>query len=309
MVLSVTARRPVVVAGATASGKSELAMMLAERFDGEIVCCDSVQLYRGFDVGSAKPTAAQRAQFPHHMVDVVDWSHPYDASRYAREALEVIGEISGRGKLPIIVGGTGLYLRALWREGWDDLPSDAKLREQLAALDNDELHRRLAELNPTRAAQIHRHDRYRLQRGLEIALLAPGHGSPGDPAERVNGTRGDYVVILMAVAREVLNERIAQRTALMLDGGLIAEVEKLLGEGCPPSAKPMQSIGYKQVTQFLEGALSRPNLATAIVTATRQYAKRQRTWFHKVAADFYPTLPHLSSTELAAIESALDISE
>ena len=313
MVRPVTAgfRRALVVAGPTASGKSDLAMALARRLHGEIVCCDSVQLYRGFDIGSAKPTPTEQAEIPHHMVDIISWRDSYDACRYALDARQAIDTIAARGKLPVIVGGTGLYLRALWREAWDDLPSDPDLRVQLSTCSNEELHCRLAELQPTRAAQIHRNDRYRLQRGLEIALLRASAvggsgGAPDRPPSGRNTSRGDYVVLLTRPERGALVERIALRAGRMLEQGLIAEVIGLTREGCPLTAKPMQSIGYKQVAAMLAGELAADALVAAIAAATRQYAKRQRTWFQKVPADFSLTEPALTDELCAAVRKALE---
>ena len=301
------AHRSLVVAGPTASGKSQLAMDLARSLGGEIVSCDSVQLYRGFDIGSAKPTPAERREIPHHMVDIMGWQDGYDASRYAHDAREAIAQILSRDRIPIIVGGTGLYLRALWGEEWDNLPSDERLREELSVLSADQLHQQLTALNPQRAAQIHRNDRYRLQRGLEIALLSKDAAYDKKERQRDEKGRNEHVMIFIAVKREMLHERIARRTANMLDAGLISEVENLVREGCPLTVKPMQSIGYKQVAQLLSGQLARADLAPSIEAATRQYAKRQRTWFHKVPADVYLDEPALSPSLLSTLQSALDI--
>ena len=299
------AQKFLVVAGPTASGKSDLAMDLARKLDGEIVCCDSVQLYRGFDIGSAKPTQTEREEIKHHMVDVVSWQDDYDACRYARDASPLLEQISNRGKIPIVVGGTGLYLRALWGETWDDLPSDKKLREQLALHTPGELHQRLAELNPQRAAQIHRNDRYRLQRGLEIALLTKEGVQESTLKPAASNSRSDYFLILLSPQRDILLQRIAMRTLKMLEGGLVDEVTKLLTEGCPPDAKPMQSIGYKQVTQTLHGCTAFTELAELIMVATRQYAKRQRTWFNKVPAEMERADAKFSTVDLELVRRAL----
>lgn len=271
-----------VIAGPTASGKSALAMELAQKFQGEIINCDSVQLYRGFNIGSAKPTAEEQALVPHHLLDVVNADENYDARCFAEDTEALIEKIRSHNRLPIVVGGTGLYLRALWRENWHDLPKSESLRQELEAWTNDELHQRLHELDPARAAQLHRNDRFRLQRAVEIATLT---GKPLSAQTPKSDERSRAFAIRVICPRPLLQERSRQRVDLMLKAGLIEEVRQLLANGVDPHCKPMQSIGYAQVVEFLEGKITEAQLPEQIQIATRQYAKRQETWFKKVHFD------------------------
>jgi tRNA dimethylallyltransferase len=271
-----------VIAGPTASGKSALAMEIAQRFHGEIINCDSVQLYRGFNIGSAKPTAEEQALIPHHLLDVVSAHENYDARCFAEDTEALIQEIRGRNRLPIVVGGTGLYLRALWRDNWHDLPKSESLRQELESWSNDELHKHLHEIDPARAAQLHRNDRFRLQRAVEIARLT---GKPLSAQTPKTDERNRAFAIRVLCPRPLLQERSLLRVEQMLKAGLIDEVRQLLASGVDPQCKPMQSIGYAQVVEFLEGKITEAELPEQIQIATRQYAKRQETWFKKVQFD------------------------
>ncbi len=278
------AKKLVVICGPTASGKSGFGLELARALNGEIVSCDSVQVYRGFNIGAAKATEAEQREIPHHLLDVVDCSEEFDARAYGEKARAAIEVILHRGKVPIVVGGSGLYLRALWEEDWhEDLPKDEGLRDELAKLERHELLKRLAEKDPERAASIHPNDRYRLTRALEIALLT---GKPlSDRARKLSPLKKQSYTIVLRPPRALLHQRIADRVVQMMADGLLAEVETLIKKGCSPTCKPMQSIGYKQAAACLRGELSIEKLPATIIAATRQYAKRQDTWFRKVAAD------------------------
>jgi tRNA dimethylallyltransferase len=270
----------VVIAGPTASGKSALALALAERIGGEIVGCDSVQVYRGFDVGSAKPSAEEMGRVRHHLIDVVDWNEDYDAARYARDARKAIGDIKERKKIPVVVGGTGLYLRALLQEAFhDDLPSDEGLRSELRKETSEVLYSRLKACDPKRASEIHPNDRFRVVRALELNILlgGPVHEKTSIQVE----ADSDAVIFILDPERATLHERIALRTAQMLKEGLMGEVSNLIKSGVSVTCKPMESIGYKQAATFLKGTLAEELLFDQIKAATRQYAKRQSTWFRK----------------------------
>ncbi len=271
-----------VIAGPTASGKSALAMELARRFRGEIINCDSVQLYRGFNIGSAKPSAADQALIPHHLLDIVNWDENYDARCFAEDTENLIQKIRHQDRLPIVVGGTGLYLRALWREQWHDLPKSEQLRRELELLTNEQLQKKLQELDPVRSAQLHLNDRFRLQRALEIAMLT---GKAMHQQEAIAGEKNRAFSIRVLCPRAELQVRSQQRVTAMLKAGLIEEVKHLLATGVDPACKPMQSIGYAQVIDFLEAKISEADLPEQIQIATRQYAKRQETWFKKVDFD------------------------
>jgi tRNA dimethylallyltransferase len=271
------------IIGPTASGKSALALKLAHELRGELINCDSIQIYKGFDIGAAKPSVEERASIPHHLIDILQGSEDYDARAFAAEAEEAIHAIRNRCRTPIVVGGTGLYLRALWRDGFHDLPKSAALREQLKALSPEELRTKLDVIDPGRAQEIHGNDRFRLQRALEVALLL-GH-SVKELAPSMS-RRGEAFVIYLENERKILHERIARRSSEMLDQGLVDEVQGLLARGVPPTAKPMQSIGYREAVAYLNGDFSRGELQEKIMIATRQYARRQETLFRKMPKDF-----------------------
>lgn len=273
----------VVVAGPTASGKSDIAMALAERYQGSIVCCDSVQLYRGFDIGSAKPSVADRQCVPHHLYDVFNWNEACEAATYAQLARRAINEIRGNGRVPILVGGTGLYLRALLGDAWDsDVPSDEGLRRDLSQRPSGELFSDLQKVDPARASQLHPNDRFRVIRALEINKLT------GHPVKFRQANTAQFeaaFMILVCPDRHILHERIQIRTSEMVRAGLEREVRELLSSGADPDCKPMQSIGYKQMIALIQGKLDCLQLEEKILAATRQYAKRQMTWFKKVPSD------------------------
>jgi tRNA dimethylallyltransferase len=277
----------IVIGGPTASGKSALAIQMAKSIGGAIVCCDSVQVYRGFDIGSAKPTADERVIVPHYLFDILDWSDPFDAALYAQAAKIVMTEIKCQGLIPIIVGGTGLYLRALLGDAWDDdIPSDNNLRLELAKRDSLDLYGELQSRDPRRAANLHSNDRFRVIRALEINILT---GSIVQARQSNAPSASNHLMIFLNPDRQILHDRIKTRTSLMLEGGLVREVERLLASGVDPASKPMQSIGYKQVVQMRLGVLAKENLEEKIIFATRQYAKRQVTWFKKVHHDLQGT--------------------
>lgn len=279
----------IAIIGPTASGKSNLGMALAERWNGEIVSCDSVQVYKAFDIGSAKPSKEEQARIPHHMIDLVTWKQTFDAARYRDSALEKIQEIHARGKRAIIVGGTGLYFRALCGSQFHDLPSSAELRAQLETLSNEELHKKLASLDQDRGKQIHINDRFRLLRACEIALLT------GESLQTLSLSRTENLqrpfTVLCNPPREDLLKTISLRSEHMLKAGLLDEVESLLKEGCPDSTKPMQSIGYRQVCDFFRGDMSQNQILEKIIIATRQYARKQMMWFRKVPIDLEMNYP------------------
>lgn len=299
------AKKILVIAGPTASGKTELALRCAEEFGGEIVNCDSIQLYRGFDIGAAKPDAAERARAPHHLFDVLEWHEECDARRYASMAHATVDEIHGRGKLPILVGGTGLYLRAFWQEGWHtELPKDEALRLSLQSISNEDLAQELKEKDPKRASEIHLNDRFRLQRAVELVrLLGKPLSSLEPPAP--SPYKEQSVTVILQPDRAWLHQRIEKRVGLMLEAGLIAEVDGLLAKGCSADAKPMQSIGYRQVIEFRTGILTQERLASEILFATRQYAKRQDTWFGKIEAKLRLHPPTLTHSYISSLRSLL----
>lgn len=272
--------RPKVLAvvGPTAAGKSELALRLAEATGGEIISADSVQVYRGMDIGSAKPSPAEQKRVPHHMIDVADASEEYSVGRFQTEAREAIASVHGRGRLPIVVGGSGLYVNAI-TYGLDlscRPEADPVLREALAQLTPEELYRRLAEADPEAAARIHPNNRVRVQRALEIALS--GRAAPYD----FESDRSEYSLAILGVVRPraELYERINARVDQMMAAGLADEVRSLYAR-CR-GARALQAIGYKEIIACLEGKVGTLEEAAELIKRnTRHFAKRQLTWFRR----------------------------
>lgn len=277
--------RLVVIQGPTASGKSELAVRLAERFDGEIVNADSMQVYRRMDVGTAKPSPDLLARVPHHLLDICDPDADFSAADFLRHASRAIEEIHRRGKRVFLVGGTGLYIKTLIR-GLVDFPggNDA-IREELEALGRTEgvaeLHRRLAEVDPAAAARLHPNDRLRVVRALEVFLMTGRPLSAYHEEHRFAEERYDTLKLGIAVERELLYRRIEERVDRMVAEGLVEEVRGLLAAGWAPSLKAMGAIGYREVCAHLAGGLSIEEAVRLIKQNTRNYAKRQMTWFRK----------------------------
>ncbi len=283
----------VAIVGPTASGKSALAVWLAERLNGEVVACDSTQLYRGFDIGTAKPNVAERRAVPHHLIDVLDPSEIATAGGYRQLALSVLADLRQRKRLPILTVGTGLYLRALL-EGLAEVPQRSEaLRERLRASAEEHspgyLHCILKRLDPEAARRIAPADEQKLIRAIEVCLLARQpvskvHRTGRKPLE---GWRA--VKIGLMPPREKLYERIQVRTAAMLERGWMREVQGLLDSGLHESAKPFGFIGYRELRAVLRKELSLPQAREAIQQATRRYAKRQLTWFRKeVSVHWFP---------------------
>ncbi len=276
-----------VILGPTASGKSSLALALAREFDGEIVSCDSVAVYRDFEIGTAKPTRADRELIPHHLIDVANPAEPFTAGEYARQARAAIADISSRGKLPIVVGGTGLYLRALL-EGLFPGPQRSedlreRLRESAVQLGSSYLHRLLSRLDSSSASQIHPNDTPKLIRAIEVCL-ADRRPMSELWQERGRDPLSGYRILRLGLNpdRDQLYARINARAAAMFEGGLVEETRLLL-EKYPQlsGATPFTSLGYKQATAYLEGELTLAQAGALTQQGHRNYAKRQLTWFRR----------------------------
>jgi tRNA dimethylallyltransferase len=275
----------VAIVGPTAAGKSALALAVAERFAGEIINCDSVQVYRGFDIGSGKLPAEERRGLPHHLLDILEPGEVFTAGDYRRAALNALQGIRQRGKLPVLVGGTGLYLRALLLGLFEGPPrSDAlraRLREMAARRGRGFLHRLLARLDPDRAGQIKRQDTQKIIRAIEVCLLAR------QPMSRLleGGRRGlsgfRVYKIGLDPPRRLLYQRIDRRVEQMFAAGLLEETRAMLARPDAARLKPLEAVGYRQACEALRGALSVADAIRAAQTATRHYAKRQLTWFHR----------------------------
>ena len=276
-----TADRIVVLSGPTASGKSAHALALAREFPLEVVNADSLQVYRHFDIGTAKPTVAERGEVPHHLVDVADPDEPYDAGRYVRDAERAIEGIRARGRVPMLVGGTGMYIRALLR-GLDPLPSDVRVRETLSRRWDAEggaaLHEELARIDPETSAKVHPSDRHRVVRALEIAAVTGVPPSRARASWSAADARHGCLFLALWPDRETLYGRIDARTEEMFRRGLLEEVRGLLARGFDRSLKPMMALGYRHAAAHLLDGVPLSGTIDAVKRDTRRYAKRQVTW-------------------------------
>ncbi|HUI58185.1 MAG TPA: tRNA (adenosine(37)-N6)-dimethylallyltransferase MiaA [Bryobacteraceae bacterium] len=274
----------VAVAGPTGSGKSDLALAIAEQFHGEIVNCDSLQVYRHFDIGTAKLPPDERRGIAHHLIDILDPDELFTAGAYARLARETVAAITTRGRLPILAGGTGFYLRALLDGLFEGPSRDQALRNRLQERESrrpGSLHRLLTRLDSATARKIHPNDVPKVTRALEVCLLMrrPVSQLFGQGRDALRGYRTLKLGLLPD--RDLLYQRLDERCAAMFAGGLVDEVRHILSLGFAAEVKPFESHGYKQALQFIRGEL---NLREAIFYAqrsTRQYAKRQLTWFRR----------------------------
>jgi tRNA dimethylallyltransferase len=297
----------VLIMGPTGTGKSELALSLAHEFPLEIVSVDSALVYRGLDIGTAKPTAAERALIPHHLIDVCDPAEPYSAGRFLDDTLELIPAIRRRGRIPLLVGGTMLYFRALMRGLATLPPADSALRARLDARARDTgwpaLHAELARVDPGAAARIHPADGQRIQRALEVFELTGETIS--DRQRRVTGTGLRLSAhALMTFTRDELYQRLDRRFDAMLATGLVEEVRTLYRRGdLTPELPSLRSVGYRQLWAHLEGRVTMTEAVAAAKRATRNLAKRQLTWLRSEPA--IPWIVGLEDQQLAPIKSVL----
>ena len=274
-----------VILGPTAVGKSGLALEIAQKYGGEIVCIDSRTVYRKIDIGTAKPTPRQRKMVPHHMLDLLDLNQKCDAVWFASEARKAVTEISARGRLPILVGGAGFYLRSVLHGLFDiDLPEEerAEFAARVSNITTSELYEQLSEVDRESSVKIHENDRYRIVRALEVYALS---GTPlsehiSDQADD-DGFSLNAIKIGLNTRREIIHQRINDRTAEMIENGWIEEVRELLNEGVGTELPGMQTIGYQEIISYLNGEIDFDSCVERISAATRQYAKRQLTWFRK----------------------------
>mgnify|MGYP001316459309 CR=1 FL=1 len=270
----------IVIGGPTASGKTAAAIAMARATGGEIISADSVQVYRHLDIGSAKPTAAERAMAPHHLIDVVDPDEHFSGGIYQTLARSKVAEIEARGNLPIVCGGTGLYIRSLIRGLFPGPPADEVLRAQLNAREDEApgyLKMRLLSIDPVAGERLHVNDRVRLIRALEVYELTGRTITQHHREHQLAPPFREHLTYTIMPPKEILEERIRRRAAQMLAQGFEEEVRTLLNRGYGPRLRAMQSVGYRQVVEHIEG--SGEDLFEAIVKAHLKYVKQQRTWF------------------------------
>jgi len=284
----------IAILGPTASGKSELGLALAERLSGEIVCCDSVQVYRGMDIGTGKPTREEQTRCPHHLLDLVDPCEPFHAAAWAERARVVIDDVQRRGRTPTIVGGTGLYFRALRGGLFDAPPPDPSIRArhqaEAAVLGVPALHRRLQEIDPDAAARILSGDLVRTSRALEV------YEQTGIPISELRRRAARpplpwrLFVVILDYPLDKLRLRIQARVERMMGAGFLAEVEILRRAGFGRT-RALEALGYRQLGQHLDGLITLEEAVAQTKLATSGYARRQRTWFRREAADIRASAP------------------
>jgi len=273
----------VFLAGPTASGKTGLAVELASRLGAEVVSADSMLVYRHLDVGTAKPTVEERRGIAHHIVDVVDPDEPYDAARYRADALEALADLAARSVPALVVGGTGLYLRALRHGLVPTPPADpglrARIEERAARRGTAALHAELAGVDPDAAEQIHPNDLVRIQRALEI------FHTTGRPASEVRGEHGfgkpelDVLYLVLDLPGDVLRERIRRRASAMVEAGLLDEVHRAMAMGFGPELRPLQALNYRHAIAHMNGEYDREGMLERMENETWQFSRRQRRWF------------------------------
>lgn len=276
--------RVLCLAGATASGKSEIALLLAGQLGGEIISVDSMQVYRGLDVGTAKPGPAERQRVPHHLIDVVGLNEPFDAAQFVRLANNVVREIQQHGRLPILCGGTGLYFKAFLEGLGDAPPADAALRAKLEAAQLPDLLRELEQRDPVTFEKIDRQNPRRIIRALEVIRLTgkpfSAQRSTWSPASEIPNSQPANFFGLLREPSD-LHTRINVRVELMFQRGLVEEVKALLRQGLAENKTALQAIGYRQIVEHLNGERSLSETVELVKIRTRQFAKRQMTWFRR----------------------------
>jgi tRNA dimethylallyltransferase len=304
--------KPVVVAilGPTATGKSALALAVAERYGGEIINCDSTAVFRGFDIGTDKPAAADRRGIPHHLIDIVEPTEEYTAAHYARDAAAVIRDVHARGRLPILAGGTGFYYRALTRGLFPGPGRDAGLRQRLEAIaerrDVTRLHRMLRKVDPDSALRIQPRDLKRLVRALEVFFLT-GRPLTAHFADTVSPLPDvDVLAIGLRLPAAQISERVTRRVDEQFERGLLDEIRTLLARGIPESARPFGGLVYRQALEHLHGVRDEAATRALIAQENRRYARRQLIWFRKEPNLSWFDGPGESEGTVAAVQRLID---
>lgn len=297
--------RVLAVVGPTAAGKTDLAVALALRLGGEVITADSMQIYRGMDIGTAKPTLAERQGVPHHLLDIRDPHAEFSVAEFQALADQTIREIAARGRLPILCGGTGLYVRAVLSEyTFTEPESDPAVRARLIAAAEQgglpALHARLAAVDPAAAARIHPNDQRRIVRALEV-FTQTGRPISALQTAAGSGPRYDSLLVGLTMERARLYRRIDQRVELMLAAGWLDEVQRLLAADCSPYRGPLTNLGYRELTAYLRGQCSLPVAVEWARRNTRRYAKRQLTWFRREPDIRWVSMDAGSGPALAAV--------
>ncbi len=273
----------VVIVGPTASGKTDIALEAAENVGGEVISADSVQVYRRFDIGSGKPTASELARAPHHLVSILDPMDAIDAARYAALADAAIAEVRGRGRVPIVCGGTFLWIKALLQGLVVAPPGSEEIRARHRAMAASEgrtaLHAKLAEVDPEAATRLHPNDVVRVSRALEVYELSGERMSEMQAAHAFKSPRYDFALFAVRRDNEQLTKRIEERARKWLENGWIEEVNQLVRDGLA-DARAMGSVGYREVAAHLDGEIAPEELLDLVVRSTRVFARRQRTWLN-----------------------------
>jgi tRNA dimethylallyltransferase len=301
-------RNILLLAGPTAVGKSEIALLLAEKLGGEIISADSMQVYRGLDIGTAKPAPEERARVLHHLIDILDLSQSFDAAQFVRLAREAVAGIQSHGRVPILCGGTGLYLKAFLEGLGEAPPADEALRAELEAASLPTLLRELAERDPVTYERIDRRNSRRVIRALEVIRLTgkPFSAQRADWQQKTRNHQPSAIQFALARSPDDLRQRINIRVEAMFQRGLVTETESLLGRGLARNRTAMQALGYRQVVEHLRGERSLSETIELVKVRTRQFAKRQMTWFRRQLdftwIDLEPGQPAASVAERLANE-------
>ncbi|MDD2553076.1 MAG: tRNA (adenosine(37)-N6)-dimethylallyltransferase MiaA [Desulfotomaculaceae bacterium] len=275
----------VVICGPTATGKSDVGVQIAEKLHGEIISADSMLVYRGMDIGTAKPTPSEMRGIPHHLIDIVEPNQEYNAALFQEQARSIIADIMNRKKLPILVGGTGLYIGAVIDDYEFSGARGSEVYRKKLLKDAEEhgvakLHERLREIDPGAAAKLHPHDTRRIIRALEVYKYT---GTPISSFHKIDRRKPIYNLLMfgLSLEREKLYKIIEQRVELMIQTGLIEEVQRLLNRGFSPELSSMRGLGYKEIVEYLQGERSLAQSVDVLKRNTRRFAKRQMTWFRR----------------------------
>lgn len=276
----------IIIAGPTATGKSERSLHLAKRLNSEILSADSMQVYRFFDIGTAKPSIEDRKTVPHHLTDIINPDEEYSAGRFKKDSEKIINKLHAKAKIPIVSGGTGLYINAIAKGLSMAAPSDPelrkKLRKRLKKTGNQAMHNELLKVDPVAAKKINPADTFRIERALEVYYLTGKPMSSLQSSEKHETNQYDVLYLILNLDRSLLYQRINERVDRMIEKGFIEEVRSIIAMGYSDQLKPFKSIGYKEIVQYLRKELGLEQAVENIKKGTRNFAKRQLTWFKKV---------------------------